>query len=141
MEFRIALSLPRDAVSVPVARKMCQEAMSVLGVRDDCAHDISVALTEACTNVLDHATDEDDYTISLSVGRQLCVIEVTDGGAGFDADAVGREIAASDAESGRGVHLMRMLVDRVRFTSRPEDGTLVHLEKELAWQEGGPRLG
>ena len=40
------------------------------------------------------------------------------------------------AEEGRGIHLMRALVDTVVFTSRPHKGTVVHLEKKLEWQPG-----
>jgi hypothetical protein len=34
------------------------------------------------------------------------------------------------------VELMRALVDNVRFESKPEAGTIVHLEKELTFQDG-----
>jgi hypothetical protein len=38
---------------------------------------------------------------------------------------------------------MRALVDRALFTSRPEAGTIVHLEKTLAFEPGAvaTRLG
>jgi len=37
---------------------------------------------------------------------------------------------------------MRALVDRALFTSRPEAGTIVHLEKDLVFEPGAvaPRL-
>jgi hypothetical protein len=31
---------------------------------------------------------------------------------------------------------MRLLVDRLAFESRPEEGTVVHLQKRLELQEG-----
>ena len=31
---------------------------------------------------------------------------------------------------------MRALVDKVTFTSKPQVGTVVHLEKQLEWPEG-----
>ena len=44
--------------------------------------------------------------------------------------------AEPSAEDGRGIQLMRALVDEVTFTSRPQVGTVVHLEKQLTWVDG-----
>ena len=41
-----------------------------------------------------------------------------------------------DQDSGRGIVLMRLMVDRIGFESRPEDGTIVHLQKRLELQDG-----
>ena len=50
--------------------------------------------------------------------------------------ALGLVDAEPSAEDGRGIQLMRALVDEVTFTSRPQVGTVVHLEKQLSWSEG-----
>ncbi len=42
------------------------------------------------------------------------------------------------SEGGRGVGLMRALVDRIEFISKPEAGTVVHLEKTLHLDDDGP---
>jgi serine/threonine-protein kinase RsbW len=47
-------SLPRNDPSVPAARHLVRAAMRTIGVDADCTHDIELALTEACTNVLQH---------------------------------------------------------------------------------------
>lgn len=36
------------------------------------------------------------------------------------------------------LEIIRSLVDRVKFTSMPEDGMVVHLEKELEFDDGHP---
>ena len=61
MEIRFTLQLPRDALSVPVVRRVLNSSMRTLGVAEDCLTDIEIALTEACTNVLDHAAAGDEY--------------------------------------------------------------------------------
>ena len=106
--------------------------LSTLGVEPDCTSDIEVALTEACTNVLDHVGEDDEYDVTMRVKGDLCVIEVIDTGHGFDAAHAGPRDAELTAEEGRGIQLMRALVDRVRFVNR-EDGTIVHLEKDISW--------
>ncbi len=143
MEITLSLALPRDELSVPVVRRVLTSAMQILGVEAGVVEDIQVALTEAVTNVLDHAEDADEYEVSAAIVGDLCVIEVIDRGAGFDSSMQGIRDADDDAESGRGVQLMRALVDRVSFHSRPTVGTVVHLEKDLHWDPGAVarRLG
>lgn len=73
----------------------------------------------------------DDYSVRVRVTDDVAIIEVIDAGHGFDSADLGRGDAAPSAERGRGIQLMRALVDRVLFESRPESGTVVHLEKRL----------
>jgi serine/threonine-protein kinase RsbW len=138
VEIKLTLALPRDELSVPVARRVLSQAMGVLGVDRDVTSDIEVALTEACTNVLDHAAQGDEYEVVAGVDDNQCVIEVVDTGRGFDADRLGHTEAELSAEEGRGLQLIRALVDRVHFKSRPERGMIVHLEKELEFIDGSP---
>src|SRR6476620_7801214 len=112
--------------------------MQTLGVAEDCLTDIELALTEACTNVLDHAAAGDEYEVVAGLDDNSCVIEVVDTGRGFDADALGHAEADPSAEEGRGIQLIRALVDKVHFRSRAESGTIVHLEKELQYVSGSP---
>lgn len=133
MEFKLTLALPRDNHSVPIARSVLKNYLEVLGVRSDVVSDIELALTEACTNVLDHAGEGDEYEVSAGIDGRSCVIEVIDRGEGFDGSAAGLSEAEPHAEDGRGIQLMRALVDKVSFNSASAVGTVVHLEKELEW--------
>lgn len=136
MELTMGLLLPREEVTIPMARHICRYALREIGVDDDCREDIEVALTEACTNVLDHSGPGDAYEVELSVEDDRCCIRIIDKGHGFDSET----LRASDpaAEGGRGIELIRALVDRVKFESKPEAGTIVHLEKDLAYCDGAP---
>ena len=133
MEIKLALALPRDELSVPVVRRVLQSCMGALGVVPEVIEDIELALTEACTNVLDHSEDGDEYEVSAGIDGEFCVIEVIDRGGGFDGSSLGLDHAEATAEDGRGIQLMRALVDTVRFDNRPSVGTVVHLEKRLGW--------
>src|SRR3954451_4117084 len=136
MQIILALSLPRDEQTVPVSRHIAANAMAEIGVAEDSTHDIAIALTEACTNVLKHSGPGDEYEVSLEVDEDQCVIRVVDTGRGFDAASLGFAHADSSAEQGRGIELMRALVDSVKFISKPEAGTIVHLEKTLDYEDG-----
>jgi serine/threonine-protein kinase RsbW len=135
MQLKLSLSLPRDRASVSISRTVASQALTTLGVRKDCTSDIEVALTEACSNVLNHALDDDQYDVTVGVDGDLCIIEVIDTGHGFDSSLLGVDDADPSAEQGRGIQLMRALVDRALFTSRASQGTVVHLEKQIAWDD------
>jgi serine/threonine-protein kinase RsbW len=140
LEVNLSLCLPTDQLSVPVVRHICSFALNEVGVAESCLSDITLALTEACTNVLDHSNDDGTaYEVHIGINDDRCTIRVVDAGEGFDFEA--RNAAPRvdlTAESGRGLELIRNLVDRVNFTAVPEEGTIVHLEKELEFDESHP---
>jgi serine/threonine-protein kinase RsbW len=138
----LSLCLPRDALTVPVIRRLVRHALDLVGVLPDISADIEVALSEACANVLDHAGPGDAYDVSVKITPGWCELRVIDIGHGFDhALLAAREMsdeAGLSAEGGRGLGLMHALVDHIEFTSVPEAGTLVRLVKQLAFDESAP---
>jgi serine/threonine-protein kinase RsbW len=133
MELSLALTLPRDEQTVPVARHIVHNAMEQVGVEPACVYDVELALSEACTNVLLHSGPGDQYRVRLDLEDRLVVIRVIDVGRGFDSARLRAEDPLLEDERGRGLGLMRALVDRVDLTSRPEAGTIVTLEKALTY--------
>jgi serine/threonine-protein kinase RsbW len=138
VELKLTLALPQDSLSIPVVRKTLGGSMAVLGVDEGCCADIEVAISEACTNVLNHTVEGDQYEVVCCFDEQVCVIEVIDRGHGFDGESLGRVDAEPTAERGRGIQLMRALVDNIRFESKPERGTVVRFEKRLEWSDDAP---
>lgn len=131
--------MPRDASTIPVARHIARDALREAGVTDDCSSAIEVALTEAATNVVRHSGPGDEYEVAVSVTAEHCSIRVIDTGRGFDFASLGGARAAEpSAEKGRGVQLMHALVDQVMFESKPQEGTVVHLEKRLDLLDASP---
>jgi len=136
VEISFELGLPRDRLSVPVVRRITGDALRVLGVDHACVTDIEVAVTEACSNVLRHAQGDDDYSVHVLIDERRASIDVIDTGRGFDSADLGRADAAPSAERGRGIQLIRALVDAVHFEHSPEIGTVVHLTKGLVFVAG-----
>ena len=58
--------------------------MRAFGVRHDHISDVEIAITEACANVIDHATDTDSFEVQVEVAADRCSITVLDHGTGFD---------------------------------------------------------
>ncbi len=131
----LGLQLPRDATSVRLARHLVRAAMYEVGVVDEDAAAVQLALSEACANVVSHAGPGDAYEVSTTIGPAICEIRVVDSGRGFDHASLTTEMAQLGAEHGRGLALMNALVDAVRFGSEPERGTIVHLVKKLRFDE------
>lgn len=129
MRIEFGLCLPRDETSVPFVRHLCRAALDRMGVEQECADDIEVAASEACTNVLRHVTSH-EYEVRIEIDDDVCTVRIIDTGEGFDAGSL--IDSHWGAEGGRGIHLMRHLVDDLNFTSGPTSGTVVELRKSLA---------
>ena len=135
MRINFSLCLPRDSATVPVVRRICRDALSVLGVHDDCVSSIEIAVSEACTNVLKHVEGtSDSYEVTIAVDDDQCSIKVIDSGVGFDHamhQSGNGDGLSMTAEGGRGIFLMSAMVDELKFSSEPEKGTIVNLVKTL----------
>lgn len=139
MQISFSLQLPTEARSVPVVRGLCRDNLLKLGVERRCVDDIALAVTEACANVVAHArADLQMYAVQVQVDAEWCHIRVTDTGTGFDVAAVPVPASGGYDESGRGIALMRSLVDQIAFESQPEIGTVAHLQKRLVLSESSP---
>jgi len=135
MHLQLRLRLPGDERSVPVVRKVLGHALGVLGVERDCLDDVELVISEACTNVLDHARPHDEYVVQVGIDGRDCTIEVCDEGREFSAPPTAEAgiLIDPDAEHGRGVQLMRALVDDLAFTASDDRGTVVRLRKSLTY--------
>ncbi|MFF0221770.1 ATP-binding protein [Streptomyces sp. NPDC004629] len=133
-----SLHLRREAASVPLARRLLMGTMETAGVDPDISYDLSVALSEACANAVEHGGDgargaSEAYRVTAYLDGEKCRIEVTDSGPGFARPPVVRA-ARVDAEHGRGLCLIRELADHVHIGDKPgRGGTVVSFDKMLKW--------
>ena len=135
MNVQFSVRLPTDAQSVPLVRGLLRQALSYLGVVEEGIQQIVLALTEACANVVQHAVDQEEYEVDVAIDDSLCVITVVDDGDGFDVTTA--SAAAPPLDGGRGLILMRALVDRLDFVQDADGRHRVTLEKRLVTS---PRL-
>ena len=131
----LSVNLPRESVSVPVVRRLAAQALRAFGVRHEHISDVELAITEACANVIDHATDTDSFEVQVEVAADRCSITVLDHGTGFDGVS---EQGNDEDETGRGLRLMQALVDRLAFRNEPQAGTVVHMVKNLEYDSDHP---
>ena len=132
MRVVLSVDLPQEASTVPLVRRVLDCALTEMGVDREVRDDLALAVTEAVSNVLRHAADGVHYTVVGRLDEGVCVLEVRDHGRGFDSGLQGHEPASETAEGGRGMALMRALVDEVTWTMPEGDGTKVLLTKRYA---------
>lgn len=161
-----SLHLRREAASVPLARRLLLGTMETAGVDPDVSFDLSVALSEACANAVEHGGDtarggfSEAYRVTAYLDGETCRIEVADSGPGFPA-APGPDLppgpglsssrvtrtplrpvpARSDAEHGRGLSLIQELADHVQIGNKPgRGGAVVSFDKILKWKKDAPLM-
>jgi quercetin dioxygenase-like cupin family protein/anti-sigma regulatory factor (Ser/Thr protein kinase) len=145
VEITMVLHLPRDAVSVPVSRRVLDGCLQTLGVTPDTRADIALALSEACANVILHAGTGQEYQVQVSARNGCCVIEVINAGSWNGAPArdgsrpavTGQPVPAT-AEHGRGLTIIDAVTDNLQLTGSERNGTTVHFEKTLQWLPDAP---
>ncbi len=137
MLLRLVLRLPRDPVTVPVTRRTVDGALDAIGVSDDCRGDVSLALTEVCANVVQHAHESDDYTVTVTATANRCTIDVCDSGTGLPRDvAENARRAGPPSENGRGLGIVRAVMDAVQVVAGPS-GVAIHMVKQLIFGKRG----
>ena len=135
MKIAFAMCLPREKASVPLVRRLLRGSLEKFGVEDESLADMELAVTEACTNVLLHARGEEQkYEVQVELNDDLCEVSVSDAGCGLDQGSTTAEVDIW-SEGGRGIQLMRALVDEVSFVSPERGGTTVHMSKRLELDE------
>ncbi|MFI8188396.1 ATP-binding protein [Streptomyces sp. NPDC085946] len=145
-----SLHLRREAASVPLARRLLIGTMETAGVDPDISYDLSVALSEACANAVEHGGDtaregsSEAYRVTAYLDGEKCRIEVADAGPGFPGAGrarPGRPEPPDDAEHGRGLCLIEHLADHVHIGNKPgRGGTVVSFDKILKWRKDAPLM-
>jgi serine/threonine-protein kinase RsbW len=129
--FQISLDLPRESALIASTRRTLDGALAGAGVDETCRDDIRLALSEACANVIKHAELSTTYHVDVTVDRDVCTIEVTDDGGGFDPRSVKPGDLLSD--TGRGLQIVAAVVDGLDVVSVDGTGTLLRFTKHLTW--------
>ncbi|QNP71680.1 ATP-binding protein [Streptomyces roseirectus] len=136
-----SLHLRRDAASVPLARRLLLGTMETAGVDPDVCYDLSVALSEACANAVEHGggTTSEAFRVTAYLDGEKCRIEVADSGPGFTTAQRTPRVSSSDAEQGRGLYLIQQLADHVHIGNKPgRGGAVVSFDKILKWRKDAP---
>ncbi|TAN49814.1 MAG: ATP-binding protein [Methylococcaceae bacterium] len=117
-----------------IAELLVHEIKEYAGDLDLLGYHLNLVLTEAMANVIQHAAlSEQDNTLRVHIhieGDQLC-IRVYDQGAGFDLKEVQSPDFETLDECGRGIFVIRQLMDSVDY-HKCADGNVLEMHRKLA---------
>ncbi len=117
-----------------VARERIRKTAQKLGFSPAALGDIEVAVGEAVTNAILYGSPDGGSAIivhtSFSASEKFFQIEVQDQGQGFDPLHMRQDENNTDALGGRGLRLMRALMDDV-WLHYSGSGMIVRMSKKL----------
>jgi serine/threonine-protein kinase RsbW len=126
----IELDIPNDVRFIErVVERVQRECRELHFAQRQVMLNVPVALTEALSNaILRGNSDDPTKTVHVRalVDSSRLVIEVHDQGKGFDLDACTVDVSPEtvDREDGRGLFLMRKLMDRVECVATSPGSTV-----------------
>lgn len=128
----MTLTIPSDLRLLGMARQFVEAACYAGGIAADATADIVLAANEAISNVIRHA-HRDRCCARLSVHCQLLEdgieLALHDEGAPFDLEAVPHLNPAELRIGGRGVFLMRTLMDELTCQAAEGGGNVLRMVK------------
>lgn len=145
METELVLELPNDLRTIEHAVEYVMQRCSVCeGYQDRLRLNFRVGLTEALSNAMLYGNEEDPekrVRVDVTVRDGEIKAQVTDQGPGFDPRDVPDPTAPENVTKagGRGLFLMRELLDEVHFNQEGNSVTLVLRLESRGEAGGGPR--
>jgi serine/threonine-protein kinase RsbW len=134
----VNLTIPAKPDYVGIARLTVSGIANRMGFSYDEIEDLKLALSEACTNAVDHAYcgGEGEIEVSCNIFPNRLEIEVIDRGNSFDVKEVEQrtgpiELDPSNTlrERGLGLYLMKSLMDHVDI--KGDNGVIVTMTKYI----------
>jgi serine/threonine-protein kinase RsbW len=130
----VLLELPTADWTVGLARRALFGLLHAAGVPAAVSQDLALALSEGCANAVCHAAAGQSYRVRIDLDHSQCRLEICDQGSGFDPHLV--PAPGRGANGGRGLLIMRTVVDHVKIdVVRPRGTTVVMIK---SWHGPSP---
>lgn len=130
------MEMPAHCRHLHVAAYFTKSVATLFGFDEESVEAIEIAVMEAVENVIDHAREGAD-TVRLIIWQENhdFVVEVRDEGIPWPREVltgqVGVDMPPPDAPRGRGIAMMRALMDEVIPENRPEGGKTLRMIKRF----------
>lgn len=133
---KYTLSVPGVTNNLATIRAFIRRIALKGGFTEDDTEEIELAVDEACTNAMKHAyrfNKEQSIDLEVALDSRKITIQISDRGLGFEADQIKppdlKKSIMEGKPGGLGIHLMRSLMDEVRFRMNPGKKNTVTLIK------------
>jgi serine/threonine-protein kinase RsbW len=136
---RSSMTLESDLASVDPVEAKAELLARDAGFDEDTASQIAMVAREAVINAILHGNKQDpakQVQVSFELNDESLRIEIADEGPGLDPDTVPDPLAPENIlrSSGRGIFLMRAIMDEVHF-HQLDPGTEIELIKHRVKKE------
>ena len=130
------IEIPSTLDYLPKVDEFVERKLKKLGIEKDQIVDIAISVTEAVTNAVVHGNKNDlskKVKISLKADSSCVQVTVEDEGGGFDPGSVQSPIEEENLlkEKGRGIFILKSLMDKVEFFCESTKGSKVKMVKFL----------
>jgi serine/threonine-protein kinase RsbW len=132
-ETDIALTIPSEMRMLPVVRGVVEDVCQMAAFDSQARYDTVLAVSEACANIILHAHKqrrELPITMTCHLLPEGLEIRLRDQGERFDLAAVPEPDPTELRQGGRGVLLIRRLLDRVTSEHPADGGNVLRMFKE-----------
>lgn len=142
----VQISIPSLLANIELVDIVAEAAIRHFGIDEKTASNASLAVREAVANGVLHGNRQQEgkrVEVSLELDSEQLAVEVSDEGRGFDPAAVPDPLAPENLmkPNGRGIFLMRNLMDEVKFHFCRRRGTVVRMTKSVVARAAAERQG
>ncbi len=128
----LEVRIPSDPKYLPLVRAMVDEGAALTGFAQEERHAISLAVTEAMSNVIRHAyggNHEKRIDLMLDTNEQRFHLDIIDYAEYVSPDQIASRPLEEVRPGGLGVHLIKSTMDEVHYTKNEHGGTTLTLVK------------
>ena len=132
----VDITIPNDTRYLGLIGRIGEDLVHSLGCytgdREILAYHLNLVLTEAITNAICHANENDpqkQIQIQIATSEEVLSIKVFDEGAGFNLADLAADDASGTDECGRGIHIIQRLMDRVNYRQSKGRNVLEMIKK------------
>ena len=131
------ITVPSIADRVATVDEFLENWLRGKKVPEDTIADLAIAVTELVNNAIKYGNKnckDKKVTVSLRYRRGEIEASVMDEGEGFDPEGVPNPLAEENLlkEIGRGIFIVKSLMDDLKFTFSPRGGTKAVIVKRIA---------
>ena len=123
------LTIPSKLEKLIEVETFAEKISTASGLSKDQSNNIAIAITEAVGNAIVHGNQKNPkkkVIIRFRVSQKKITIEVKDEGKGFNPDKLLNPLKPENIikESGRGIFILKSLMDSVSFDFSPKGSTV-----------------
>ena len=144
MKETLEISITSRYANIDSVSSAARSFVKRMGFDEDTTGWVELAVREALINAIRHGNKEDSekkVEIKFIAKDEVFTALIRDHGNGFDPDSLPSPVDPQNLlnPTGRGIFLMRSLMDDVRYSRHPEGGMVVHITKRVPELKGNPR--